>query len=48
MNRLIQDVRDIIETARLMVREKNADELFQDSARNSRDIDISQAKKNPT
>jgi exopolyphosphatase/pppGpp-phosphohydrolase len=27
--KLIQDARDIVETARLMVQEKNADELFQ-------------------
>ncbi|KIM80519.1 hypothetical protein PILCRDRAFT_822241, partial [Piloderma croceum F 1598] len=36
--KLIQDARDIVETARLMVQEKNADEL---------DVDVSQAKKDP-
>jgi hypothetical protein len=44
---LIQDVRDIIETARLMVQEKNAHELFQNFLWHMRDIDISQAKKDP-
>jgi hypothetical protein len=37
---------DIIETMRLMVREKNADELFQNLVWHTRDIDISHAKKN--
>jgi hypothetical protein len=46
MNILIQDVQDIIETTRLMVREKNADELFQDLAWDVQDVDISQAKEN--
>jgi hypothetical protein len=45
---LIQDVRDIIETARSMMREMEADKLFWNLVRNTRDIDISQAKKNPS
>jgi hypothetical protein len=40
--KLIQDARDIIETARVMVRKKNADELFQNFAWHTRDMDISQ------
>jgi hypothetical protein len=44
---LIQDARDIIETARLMVAEKNADELFQNFVWHTRDIDLSHAKKDP-
>lgn len=44
---LIQDVRDIIETARLMVEEKNADELFQNFVWHTRDVDVSQAKMDP-
>jgi superfamily I DNA/RNA helicase len=45
--KLIQDCRDIIETARLMVREKNADELFQNFMWNTNIVDISNAKKDP-
>ncbi|CCM06183.1 uncharacterized protein FIBRA_08425 [Fibroporia radiculosa] len=45
--RLIQDSRDIIETARLMVKQKNADELFQNFIWNTRAVDPSQAKKDP-
>lgn len=44
---LIQDLRDIIETARLMVMDKNADELFQNFVWHTRDVDISQVKKDP-
>ncbi|TBU29364.1 hypothetical protein BD311DRAFT_269060 [Dichomitus squalens] len=45
--RLIQDTRDIIETARLMVQQKNADELFQNFIWHTRDVDVDQAKKDP-
>ena len=45
--RLIQDVRDIIETARLMVAEKNADELFQNFIWHTRGVDYSAAKQDP-
>ncbi|KAI0765239.1 hypothetical protein C8Q74DRAFT_1039176 [Fomes fomentarius] len=45
--RLIQDTRDIIETARLMVQQKNADELFQNFIWHTRDISVDQAKKDP-
>jgi hypothetical protein len=36
---LIQDTKDIIATARLMVQEKNADELFQNFVWNTRNVD---------
>lgn len=42
--RLIQDVRDIVETARKIVQTKNADELFQNFLWHTRDVDVSQAK----
>ncbi|KAI0777372.1 hypothetical protein BD413DRAFT_467001 [Trametes elegans] len=45
--RLIQDSRDIIETAREIVLQKNADELFQNFIWHTRDVDIDQAKKDP-
>jgi hypothetical protein len=45
--KLVQDARDIIETARLMVQEKNADELFQNFVWHTRDVDVTQAKKDP-
>jgi hypothetical protein len=45
--KLIQDVRDIIETARLIVQEKNADELLQNFVWHTRDVDITEAKKDP-
>lgn len=45
--KLVQDARDIIETARLMVQEKNADELFQNFVWHTRDVDVSKAKKDP-
>ncbi|KAI0674595.1 hypothetical protein C8Q78DRAFT_1117563 [Trametes maxima] len=45
--RLIQDSRDIIETARRIVKEKNADELFQNFIWHTRDVDVDQAKKDP-
>ena len=46
--RLISDCRDIIETARLMVKEKNADEVFQNFVWHTRDTDFDRAKKDPT
>lgn len=46
--KLISDTRDIIETARLMVKEKNADELFQNFIWHTRDTNFDQAKKNPS
>jgi hypothetical protein len=46
--RLIQDCRDIIETAQLMVREKNADEVFQNFVWHTRDVDVDRAKKDPS
>lgn len=45
--KLIADTRDIIETARLMVKEKNADELFQNFVWHTRDTDLEKAKKDP-
>ena len=45
--KLIQDSRDIIETARLMVQEKNADELFQNFVWHTRDVEFDRAKKDP-
>lgn len=46
--RLVSDTRDVIETARLIVKEKNADELFQNFIWHTRDVDLSQAKKDPS
>lgn len=46
--KLIQDCRDIIETARLIVREKNADEIFQNFMWNINDEDLSGTKKDPS
>lgn len=45
--KLIQDSRDIIETMRLIVKEKNRDELFQNFVWHTRDTDFDQAKKDP-
>ncbi|TFY64828.1 hypothetical protein EVJ58_g2365 [Rhodofomes roseus] len=42
--RLVQDTRDIIETARLMVLKKNADELFQNFVWHTRAVDTAPAK----
>lgn len=42
---LIDDFRDIIETARMMVVEKNADELFQNAVYASYSGDASRAKQ---
>ena len=46
--RLIQDSREIIETAQTIVREKNADELFQNFVWNTRDVELDRAKKDPS
>jgi len=43
--KLIQDTRDIIETARLIVADKNADELFQSFIWHTRDVDLNNVKK---
>ena len=45
--KLIQDTRDIIETARLIVLEKNADELFQNFVWHTQDVEWDNAKKDP-
>ena len=45
--KLIQDVRDIIETARIIVKEKNSDELFQNFIWHTRDIDPDKLKRDP-
>ncbi|KAF8874992.1 hypothetical protein BD779DRAFT_1450453 [Infundibulicybe gibba] len=46
--KLIQDTRDIIDTARLMVQDKNADELFQNFVWHTRDVDTEHFKKDPS
>ncbi|KAI0781790.1 hypothetical protein C8Q75DRAFT_790036 [Abortiporus biennis] len=46
--KLVSDTRDIIETARLIVQEKNKDELFQNFIWHTRDIDVQSAKKSPS
>lgn len=46
--KLIEDTRDIIETARLMVKEKNADELFQNFVYHTSGVDVEKAKTNPS
>jgi hypothetical protein len=45
--KLVQDSREIIETARLIVTEKNADELFQNFIWNTRDISLDHVKMDP-
>ncbi|KAF8492864.1 hypothetical protein F5888DRAFT_1728342 [Russula emetica] len=45
--KLIQDCRDIIETARIIVREKNSDELFQNFLWNTSSVDLTNARKDP-
>ncbi|KAH7884057.1 hypothetical protein F5I97DRAFT_2046740 [Phlebopus sp. FC_14] len=45
--KLIQDSRDIIETARLIVKSKNADELFQEFIWHTRDVSLDTAAKEP-
>ncbi|KAF8553177.1 hypothetical protein OG21DRAFT_1477443 [Imleria badia] len=44
---LIDDSRDIIQTARLIVKQKNSDELFQNFVWHTRDIDMESAKAAP-
>ena len=46
--KLIQDTRQIIETARLIIKEKNADELFQNFVWNTRDISLDSVKVDPS
>ena len=46
--RLVQDSRDIIETARLIVQQKNADELFQNFIWHTRRVDVDRAKQDPS
>ncbi|EGN94223.1 hypothetical protein SERLA73DRAFT_115180 [Serpula lacrymans var. lacrymans S7.3] len=46
--KLVQDSRDIIETARLIVKEKNSDELFQNFVWHTRDVSLEGAKKDPS
>ncbi|KAL1750785.1 hypothetical protein FB107DRAFT_177998, partial [Schizophyllum commune] len=45
--RLVEDSRSIVETARLIVQEKNADEIFQEFVWNTRDVDVA-SKARPT
>lgn len=45
--KLISDTKDIIETARLMVSQKNADELFQNFVWHTRDVDTDRMKRDP-
>lgn len=45
--KLIQDVKDIIETARVIVKEKNGDELFQNFIWHTRDVDADKLKRDP-
>ncbi|TDL15269.1 hypothetical protein BD410DRAFT_778263 [Rickenella mellea] len=45
--KLIQDVRDIVETARVMVLEKNADELFQNFLWHTSNTQFDRAKQDP-
>jgi Family of unknown function (DUF5923) len=45
--KLIQNCRDIIETASLVVQEKNSDELLQSFLWNTNNVDLSNAKKDP-
>lgn len=44
---LIQDIREILDTTRLIAREKNADELLQNFFWHTRNTDTSRAKKDP-
>lgn len=45
--KLIHDSRDIIETARLIVKRKNADELFQNFVWNTREVDTESVRPAP-
>lgn len=42
--KLVHDTCDIIETARLIVKEKNADELFQNFVWHTRDVSMDKVK----
>jgi hypothetical protein len=46
--KLVQDTRDIIETARVMVMEKNSDEVMQNFVWHTRDVDYDRIKKDPS
>ena len=45
--KLISDTKEIIKTARLIVAEKNADELFQNFVWHTRDVDTDRMKRDP-
>lgn len=45
--KLVQDVKDIIETARVIVNEKNDDELFQNFIWHTRDVETDKLKRDP-
>jgi len=45
--KLVQDVKDIVETARIIVKEKNGDELFQNFIWHTRDVDSDKFKRDP-
>ena len=45
--KLVQDVHEIIETARIIVKDKNSDELFQNFVWNTRDVDADRLKRDP-
>ena len=45
--KLIQDVRDIVETARVIVSQKNGDELFQNFIWHTRDVETDKLKRDP-
>ena len=45
--KLVQDLKDIIETARVIVSEKNSDELFQNFIWHTRDVDPDRLKRDP-
>jgi len=45
--KLVQDVKEIIETARVIVQEKNGDELFQNFVWHTRDVDADKLKRDP-
>lgn len=45
--KMVGDTRDVVETLRLLVKEKNADELFQNFIWHTRDTDFDKAKKDP-
>lgn len=45
--KMVGDTRDVVETLRLIVKDKNADELFQNFVWHTRDVDFEKAKKDP-